>query len=284
MGNRLGMSGSIIYSNPELYSKLFMEGIKHIEIGEFSEKEDFNKFLEVCREKGCTFGIHSPLLRSGSKYDLIEKFKYDPEEAWDMLEAEAEKLSALGAEYLLVHFPYFKGEVTANTDELIEEGLKRLNYIQKKYGIKLICEPKLGLNRCSAGINYLQQFPINIWRKYNIQLCIDIGDYIIATSEEIINYLEKWKEFIAEVHLHNIHYEEQVYIWTPVHPSQEDDERFHKVEEIIKFLARCKDVIFVFEHTPETKPSEEYVDEGLKWVSKIINNDKCDLGGSCNGI
>ncbi|MPN15758.1 hypothetical protein SDC9_163094 [bioreactor metagenome] len=75
-----------------------------------------------------------------------------------------------------------------------------------------------------------------------------------------------------------------MYIWTPVHPSQEDDERFHKVEEIIKFLARCKDVIFVFEHTPETKPSREYVEEGLKWVSKIINNDKCDLGGSFNGI
>lgn len=284
MGNRLGMSGSIIYSNPELYSELFMKGIKHIEIGEFSEEEDFNKFLEVCREKGCTFGIHSPLLRSGSKYDLIEKLKYEPSEAWDMLEAEAEKLSALGTQYILVHFPYFKGEVEVNTDELIEKGLKKLKCIQEKYGIKIVCEPKLGLNRCSEGINYLQEFPINIWRKYDIQLCIDIGDYIIATSEELLNYLKKWKEFIAEVHLHNIHYEEWEYIWTPVHPSQEQDEKFHKVEEIIKFLAGGKDVTFVFEHTPETKPSREYVQEGIEWVSKIINGDKCDLGGSCNGI
>lgn len=284
MANRVGMSGSIIYSNPELYSQLFMKGIKHIEIGEFSEEEDFSKFLKLSNEKGCTFGIHSPLLRSGSKYDLIEKLRYEPSEAWDMLEAEAEKLSALGAEYILVHFPYFKEDVEVNTDALIEEGLKKIKCIQDKYEIMLVCEPKLGLNKSSAGINYLQRFPIDIWKKYNIKLCIDIGDYIIATSDKVLDYLEKWKDFIVEAHLHNIYYEEQDYIWTPVHPSQENDEKSHKVEEIIKFLAQCKDVTFIFEHTPETNPSREYVEEGIGWVGKIISNDFYDLGGSCNGI
>lgn len=271
MRNRLGMSGSTIFSNPELYSELFIEDIDHIEIGEFPNEEALNKFLDMNKVKGLSFGIHSPLLRDGSKYDLLEKVKYEPSDAWDMLEVEAKRMADLDAEYLLVHFPYFKDEVSLNTNQLIEEGLKKLSYIQEKYGIKLICEPKLGLNRSGAGIKYLQNFPIEIWGKYNIQICIDIGDYLIATGDEILDYLEKWKGFIIEVHLHNIHYEGEDYIWIPVHPDQEHDGYSHKVEHIIRFLAQCKDVSFIFEHTPETNPSKKVVEEGLKWVREIIS-------------
>ncbi|WP_454053085.1 hypothetical protein [Clostridium sp. Marseille-Q7071] len=73
MRNRLGMSGSTIFSNPELYSELFIEGIDYIEIGEFPNEEALNKFLGINKVKGLSFGIHSPLLRDGSKYDLLEK-------------------------------------------------------------------------------------------------------------------------------------------------------------------------------------------------------------------
>ncbi|WP_291583010.1 TIM barrel protein [Clostridium sp. UBA6640] len=270
MRNRLGMSGSAIFSNPELYSELFIEGIDHIEIGEFPDEQAVNKFLEINKAKGLSFGIHSPLLRSGSKYDLLEKVKYEPSDAWNMLEVEAKRMKDLGAEYLLVHFPYFKDEVPFNAVEIIEEGLKKLYYIQEKYDIKMICEPKLGLNRSGAGIKSLQSFPIEIWGKYNIQMCMDIGDYIIAVGDEILDYLEKWKNFIVEAHLHNIYYEGNDYIWIPVHPSQEHDEHSHKVEHIIRFLAQCKDMTFIFEHTPETNPSKKFVGEGLKWVRKII--------------
>lgn len=269
MGHKLGVSGSTIYSNPELYSELFWEQVEHIEIGEFPNGEAVDKFLELCKGKNITFGIHSPLLRNGSKYDLIEEVNYDSKYAWEQLESEAKKMSALGAEYLLVHFPYFKDEVEIDTDEIIEEGLKKLMYIKNKYSIELVCEPKLGLNRSSAGINYLNKFPLEKWAKYNIKLCIDIGDYIIATENEILNYISKWKEFIKVVHLHNIHYEGDRYFWIPVHPTQEYSGN-HKIGEIIKFLSQSKNVIFVFEHTPETNPSKEFVKEGYKWVSSII--------------
>jgi len=269
MGHKLGVSGSTILSNPELYSELFWEQVEHIEIGEFPNGEAVDKFLELCKGKNITFGIHSPLLRNGSKYDLIEEVNYDSKYAWEQLESEAKKMSALGAKYLLVHFPYFKEEVEIDTDEIIEEGLKKLRYIQNQYSIELVCEPKLGLNHSSAGINYLNKFPLEIWAKYNIKLCIDIGDYIIATENEILNYISKWKEFIKVVHLHNIHYEGDRYIWIPVHPTQEYSGN-HKVEEIIKFLSQSKNVTFVFEHTPETNPNKEFVKEGYKWVSSII--------------
>jgi hypothetical protein len=269
MAHIQGVSGSIIYSNPDQYSELFFEGVEHIEIGEFPDERALDKFLRLCTEKQICFGIHSPLLRNGSKYDLIEKVQYDSEYAWQQLELEAKRMSAIGAKYLLVHFPYFKKEVVTNTNELIEDGLRKLSYIQNKYSIDLVCEPKLGLNRSPAGINYLNNFPKEIWAKYNIKLCIDIGDYIIATKEETLNYMLKWKEFIKVVHLHNIHYEGDKYIWIPVHPTQEHSGN-HKIEKIIRTLSQCKDVTFIFEHTPETNPSKSFVSDGYKWVSSLI--------------
>lgn len=270
MAHKLGVSGSTIYSNPELYSELFWEDIEHIEIGEFPDEKAVDKFLALCKEKKIVFGIHSPLLRGGSKYDLLEKVQYESKYAWEQLELEAKKMSDLGAKYLLVHFPYFKGEVLGNTNEIIEEGLRKLSYIQEQYSIDLICEPKLGINRSPAGINYLNNFPKEIWAKYNIKLCIDIGDYIIATGEEILNYLVKWKQFIKVVHLHNVQYKGDKYFWIPVHPTQEYSNNY-KMEKIIRFLSQSEDVTFVFEHTPESKPSKAFINEGYKWVNSLIS-------------
>lgn len=270
MSHKLGVSGSVILSNPELYSELFWEGTEHIEIGEFVDEIALDKFLVLCKERQIDFGIHSPLFRGGSKYDLIEKVQHDSNDAWQQIESEAKNMSALGAKYLLVHFPYFKEEVEDNTNKLIEEGLKKLSYIQKQYSIEIICEPKVGFNRSAAGINYLHNFPKKIWEKYNIKLCIDIGDYLLATDEKILDYLLKWKKFIKVVHLHNIYFEEDKYIWTPVHPSHEYDENYYKVEIIIRFLSECKDVTFIFEHTPHTNPSKDFVNEGYRWIKSII--------------
>ena len=55
MKHKLGVSGSTIYSNPELYSELFWEQIEHIEIGEFPNEEAVDKFLELCKDKNITF-------------------------------------------------------------------------------------------------------------------------------------------------------------------------------------------------------------------------------------
>jgi hypothetical protein len=51
------------------------------------------------------------VLRAFRKYDLLQKINIEPENAWEQLEAEAKQLSVLGADYILVHFPYFKEEI-----------------------------------------------------------------------------------------------------------------------------------------------------------------------------
>lgn len=268
--HRFGVSGSTILTNPEQFDELFWDDIDLIEIGEFPNKTAFRAFLDLCNEKQMPFGVHSPLLRNGSKYDLLEKVSTEPLVARQQLEREAELLSRLGAEYILVHFPYFKGETTENVNEKIENGLQELSRIQKEYGMPIICEPKLGMGRSAIGIQYLDSFPIEIWERYNLKLCIDIGDYLIATGDEIVTYLEKWKEHIKVVHLHNVAYEGKRYIWIPVHPSQEGNGKQYKIAHILRFLSKCKEINFIFEHTPHSNPSKEFVQQGYMWTRNIV--------------
>ncbi|WP_429848138.1 sugar phosphate isomerase/epimerase family protein [Brevibacillus panacihumi] len=270
--HRFGVSGSTILTSPEQFGELFWDDIDVIEIGEFPNESAFRAFLDLCKEKQMPFGVHSPLLRNGSKYDLIEKVSFEPIAARKNLEREAALLSRLGAEYILVHFPYFKGETTENVNEKIENGLKDLSRIQKEYGIPIVCEPKLGMGRSAKGIQYLDSFPIKKWEKYNLKLCIDIGDYLIATGDEIVTYLEKWKDHIKVVHLHNVAYEGDRYIWIPVHPSHEDKGKQYKIAHILSFLSKCKEINFIFEHTPHTNPSKEFVLQGYLWTRNIVRS------------
>jgi sugar phosphate isomerase/epimerase len=256
-------------SDPKLFLDLFWEDINYIEIGEFSDETAFQRFLDLIRHKEISYGVHSPLFRNGSKYDLIQKVHMEPDAAWVQLEFEAERLSLLGARYILVHFPYFMNEVEANPNELIENGLKKLGYIQHKYKIPFICEPKLGAGRSPVGIQYLHDFPIEKWNEYGMKIYIDIGDYLVATGDNIITYLEKWKKHIQIVHLHNVLYNGDKYIWIPVHPSQEHGD-FYKVEHIIRFLSKCENVTFIFEHTPHSNPSKVHVEQGYQWIKAIV--------------
>jgi sugar phosphate isomerase/epimerase len=272
MGHRLGVSGSVILSDREKFPELFKYNLQHIEIGEFQDEDSFHSFLKLLQETDMSFGLHSPLLRGKSKYDLIEKVSIDPDVAWKQFEFETAEMSRLGAEYILVHFPFFKKESEEDPAEVIEEGLKKLGALQKKYGIKIVCEPKLGFSRSPVGIHYLNRFPVELWRNYGLSLCIDIGDYLMAAGDQALEFLKKWTEFVRVIHLHNVEYHGEKYIWVPVHPSHEHDDRHFKIKNLLQFLANeCRDVFFVMEHTPHTNPEEKMVDEGIEWVREISN-------------
>ncbi|GAA0335953.1 hypothetical protein GCM10008967_27950 [Bacillus carboniphilus] len=270
MSHKYGVSGSTILSDPNRFEELFWKDIDLIEIGEFPDEAAFQAFSELRKEKEVPFGVHSPLFRSGSKYDLIQKVNVEPENAWESLEREAERLSRLGAEYILVHFPYFLNEdKKENVNFLIERGLQRLSLLQEKYSIPFICEPKLGPKKSPIGIDYLDQFPEKLWAKYSIKLCIDIGDYLLATGDQILTYLKKWKKHIGVVHLHNVAFQNNRYIWIPVHPSHETNGTQYKIEHIIKFLKQCEKVNFIFEHTPHSNPKKEFVQGGYEWIKTL---------------
>ncbi|MEK3907752.1 TIM barrel protein [Oceanobacillus sp. FSL W7-1309] len=271
MHHHIGLSGSTIMSDPEKIPLLFdKDNVSHIEIGEFPSEDSFNYFIELTNKENKTFGLHSPLYRNQSKYDLLEKVNYEPEQAWRQFESEVNYMSKLGAAYILVHFPYFKEEKDIDSAEIIESGLKRLHQLQERYSIPIVCEPKLGLNRSAFGIKALDAFPIEIWDRYGIKLCIDIGDYVLAVGDEAIDYIEKWKKHVKVVHLHNVEFHNDKYIWVPVHPSHENSNSHFKVKNLIYQLSTNSDVFFIFEHTPHTNPTEAFVNEGIDWVKDII--------------
>ncbi|MED1864972.1 TIM barrel protein [Fictibacillus nanhaiensis] len=276
MKHIIGISGSTIMSDETKFNDLFRahDQITHIEIGEFQNEEAFQRFLALLKKSNKTFGIHSPIYRSGSKYDLLEELQYTPEQAWTLFEKEIQRLVKLGAQYILVHFPYFQGSAR-NPDTLIVQGLKRLSELQKTYNMPIVCEPKLGLNQSPKGIEYLNAFPIALWEKYGLKLCIDIGDYLLATEEKTLNMIEKWKDHIKVVHLHNIEYMDDKYIWVPIHPSHEDDGQHYSIKEILHVLSSYRDLIWILEHTPHSNPSETFIQEGIDWlINDVLKNDK----------
>lgn len=92
----------------------------------------------------------------------------------------------------------------------------------------------------------------------------------MATDDLVIDYIQKWRDHIGVVHLHNIEFHNDKHIWIPVHPSHENDGLHFNIRAILEFLAKCNEVFFVFEHTSQTNPTEKFVAEGIQWIKEII--------------
>jgi sugar phosphate isomerase/epimerase len=268
--NYLGISGSTILSDAKRFNELFDYDLEHIEIGEFKNHRQLKRFARMLSHSLCTLGVHSPFIRGRSKYDLIEHVRYTPREAYANLEEDAKAAVFLGAKYLLVHFPYFDKENRGNTDAIIEDGLIALKKLQDKYDMEIVCEPKLGAERSACGIQYLQDFPADIWRRYNLKICIDIGDYVMAAGERnALSYIKKWQDFIRVVHMHNVGYPNGGYTWRPMHRTDKA-EGYHNLDSIMSYLKTLDDVYFVLEHTPSPKYSRQYITECILYARTLI--------------
>ncbi|MFD2926063.1 TIM barrel protein [Halobacillus naozhouensis] len=271
MTHELGFSGSTIMSNPNQFARLFNARFKHVEIGEFPTYIDFESFLQLSREKGYRYGIHSPLIRGESKYDLLDFISFEPEQARLQFEDEVRTLSQLGAAYVLVHFPFIKDSSSQDIIERVKEGLSFLNRLQENYKILIVCEPKLGPSMSPHNIEILHDFPKQLWEAYGLSLCIDIGDYLLAVGEEWPVYLKQLQPFIKVVHLHNILIEGAKYIWVPPHPALEESNEYFRIKPIVEYLARGQAKYFIFEHTPHSNPSDQFVNESISWIESLLH-------------
>ena len=271
MSHIIGISGSVIFSAEQKFDYLFArETISHIEIGEFANEAAVRHFLALRQASEKSFALHVPLIRNRSKNDILEKVDFEPVEAWRQLEDSVRIMSDEGAEYILLHFPYLTGEKRFDTQELIEAGLQGLSRLQNKYDISIVCEPKLGFNRSPMALQALDEFPVETWAGYGIGLCIDLGDYLIAFGDKALVYIEKWADQVKVVHLHNVRFEDDKYIWIPVHATEEAAFTRAQVQALIECLTRHNDVYFVFEHTAETPVSDPFFEEGISWLKQLI--------------
>lgn len=270
LNHRLGLSGSTILSDPDQLSFLFERGLDHVEIGEFPDDASYQTFRQMTDDHHLeSFGIHSPLIRGRSKYDLIEHVAVDPEQAREAFEQEVARLAAHGAAYVLVHFPYFAGTSTSPSQK-IEEGLKFLHRLKETYALPIVCEPKLGRNRSGKGMEYLWRFPVELWKRYDLDICVDLGDYRMAAGENWRAYVEPLLPFTSVVHLHNVCYIEDKYFWIPLHPDKGKWNGAYDMEPMLQMLGEGREKYFIFEHTPHVNPTPEEVDEGIRWVKDVL--------------
>ncbi|MGI8316048.1 TIM barrel protein [Halobacillus mangrovi] len=270
MSHALGMSGSTILSDPRQFDKLFKKGLPHIEIGEFPDRDSFFQFYEKAKERKVSFGVHSPLIRGNSKYDLIDEVVMSPVEARSNFEREVKELAELGAEYVLIHFPYFKSPPVSSIESTIEEGFQFLSDLQNRYGIPIVCEPKLGPERSPHNIQALHDHGLDLIVKYGLYICIDLGDYHMATKEKWEEYIRPLRPHTKVVHLHHVAYVGEKYYWVPIHPDFENDPGSFTMEPCLSLLKNGADKYFIFEHTPHTSPSELMVDQGVEWIRQQL--------------
>lgn len=269
MNNILGVSGSTIMSEKSLFGELLSYGVNHVEVGEFANMDEYDLLMNMISERNYSFGIHSPILRSQSKYDLAEEVHFSPDTAIKQLTEEAARLSRTPAKYLLVHFPYFEKETGEPHLDTIEDRLKKLKNIQDTYNITVVCEPKLNGYMSPYSINVMDSIPVGLWAEYGIKICIDLGDYLLAAKHKMEDMIYKWIDHVGVVHLHNVAFDEVRYRWIPIHPDDKQTKEYH-MDRIIKTIAQKDNIYFVMEPTPHIHKSKEYMLEGLDWVKSII--------------
>lgn len=78
---KIGILASAVLSETGWLEELFRPDIEHIEIGLFEDRAVADRFASRSRQRGKRFGIHSPLIRGGSRYDLLEGLEMSTESA-----------------------------------------------------------------------------------------------------------------------------------------------------------------------------------------------------------
>ena len=125
----IGLSASAVFSQTDRPAELFRPDVDHIEVGMFEDRDIADQFVRDSRIRGKTVGIHSPLVRGGSKYDLLGQVDVPIEDAWLQIENELAWCRSAGTSYLLVHFPFVMATGTLDLTRVTDD-LGRLSRLQ----------------------------------------------------------------------------------------------------------------------------------------------------------
>lgn len=264
---KLFISAATTLSDPNRWEELIRPGIEGLEAG-FLADGDLPVLVALAQRHGLPWGVHSPLHRGGLTNEILGPDGLLPDAAAQLLQ-EAERLSGLGARYLLAHFPWFAGD--NGTAEVVARGLQDLLSVQTEAGLPLILEPKLGIARHPGGIGLLHRLGPDALR--GARLCLDLGDWWLAAQGLGISCATLIRPFLplaATLHLHHVNMDKPEYIWTPIHPSTDAPFGFHAI--IQEAMAANPDLILVLEHTPHLVTSEAYVREGIEWLHSVISS------------
>lgn len=270
---KIGISGSAVWSDTDRLDDLFRPDVDHIEIGMFEDLDVASRFVRRARMRGYTVGVHAPLVDGGSKYDLIEPVDMPVDDAWDQLSDELAWCRDTGVDYLLVHFPYASRSGTLTIPE-VTAAARRIARLQSRFGVRVVCEPKLGDDRDPAAVGWLRTAPTRIFSDAGLTLCWDVGDHLLADGP-VGSYqasFARWRHLVSVVHLHNIRFDGRRYRWTPPHPSPSAVDADYDLSPLVWALPA--DATVVLEYTPQPVSTAANVDTSFAYLRAVTQKDR----------
>lgn len=248
------------------------DAIGGIEICQYRDHESLGYTNKVCKEKGLSFGIHTPVF-GGQPYRLPRITSIDRaerEEALRRVECEVRTAAEYGADYILFHYPFVPifplktkqvfsnmpkpGERydhdqigAAQLRDISLELFDTLCELQHRYGQRIVLEHDFWGEHEGLLTMMFREHP-------EIGLVVDTSRLDISARAfhhvEPMRWLEAAAPYVYLVHYSNVRYEPDRFIHhLPVLPEHDDDNRFGDAYAYLACLAQRNDRFHVtFEH------------------------------------
>lgn len=258
----LSISSSTVSSESHRLHELFNWGAHCIEIGDLKSYYDFYFLSEQCERLGFQMAIHSPLFTIDDRFGLL----WDSDVAWEELARNLDIARNLNVPYVLVHFPYLWNKAGRNLGiNRVRETVPKLKDLEQRFGIRVVCEPKVGPRRDPSAFTVLCTVTQEELSQWDLSLCLDVGDIYLACRslkynfESMVSHLSPW---CRVVHLHHVWHGGTRHSWSPV--SSYGNVPILTALQLLRPHER--DIYAVIQHVPYRVTSGNVVAEGIQWL------------------
>ncbi len=258
----LSFSSRNVGSDSIRLPELFQWHTQALEIGDIACLADLDYLVGKCRRTNLELGLHTPLFRTDDRHGLL----LNGEAAWDELERNLSMAADNELSYVLVHFPYLWDTGGRNVGpHRLRESVARIKWLEEEYGVKVVCEPKLGPRKDPSAFVLLWSVSQQELIEWDLSLCLDVGDIHLACRnlrgqwERLFSHLAPWCDV---VHLHHVWAGGTRHYWTPV--SENGNVPIKDMLSVLRSMDR--DIYAVLEHTPHRTGSHLEVTKGIDWL------------------
>jgi sugar phosphate isomerase/epimerase len=260
----------------KLEQLLDMGDFKKLEIG-FYDEDTLPLIMGFAKAHQLSYGFHDPLPRlPEDDYPFLTD--PDDQKRWRTLDSMYRTMQTAvryQAEYVIGHIPSVIWEPRpALTDEgileLAHNSCEQLSAWSQESGIPFILEnvgPNPYFFRVSAFVEVLHAHP-------DLQFCLDIGHLhlmSIYAGYDAAEFARELAPYTTVVHIYNATPETyRKYHHVPAHPSQRPEEGWADILGILDCVldGGGEDLTLVFEYSPQYPGGEEFVKEGVEWVTR----------------
>jgi sugar phosphate isomerase/epimerase len=253
-------------------------GFRKLEVG-FYDEETLPLVMDFAIREGLSYGFHDPLPRLPSD-DYPFLTDPDDEKRWrtlDSMHRTLQTAAAYGAEYVVGHIPSVIWEPRpslseANIMELARDSCDQLALWSREAGTPFVLEnvgPNPYFFQVEAFIDVMEAYP-------DLRFCLDVGHLHLMSIYAGIDSLEfatKLAPYTWVIHIYNATPEMyRKYHHVPAHPSQRPEEGWADIPAILECVLRGRErnLIIVFEYSPQYPADETFMREGIEWVKEVV--------------